>query len=62
LKPLDTLIIATDGVKPGFDEGLTLDGDPQHIVDGILARHCSGIDALVVVARYLGGDCERSPA
>lgn len=63
LKPLDTLIIATDGIKPDFDEGLTLDGDPQHIADGILARHCSGIDdALVVVARYLGGDCERSPA
>ena len=23
LKPFDTLIIATDGIKPGFDEGLT---------------------------------------
>jgi hypothetical protein len=63
LKRLDTLIIATDGIKPDFDEGLTLSEDPQHIADGILARHCSGIDdALVVVARYLGGDCERWPA
>jgi len=63
LKPFDTLIIATDGIKPDFDEGLTLDGAPEHIADGILARHRSGMDdALVVVARYLGGDRERSPA
>jgi negative regulator of sigma-B (phosphoserine phosphatase) len=63
LKPFDTLIIATDGISPDFDLGLTLDGDPQQIADGILARHHSGIDdALVVVARYLGGEREQSPA
>jgi phosphoserine phosphatase RsbX len=56
LKPLDTLVITTDGIKPDFEEGLTLDRDPQHIANDILARHRSGIDdALVVVARYLGG-------
>ena len=55
LKPLDTLIMATDGIKPDFDEGLTFDEDPQQIADGILARHRNGIDdALVIVARYFG--------
>jgi phosphoserine phosphatase RsbX len=63
LQPLDTLVIATDGIKPDFEEGLTPDGDPQHIADDILARHRSGTDdALVVVARYLGGSGDRSPA
>lgn len=63
LKPLDTLILATDGIKPDFDDGLALDADPQHIADGILARYYSGNDdALVVVARYLGDERERPPA
>jgi hypothetical protein len=63
LQPFDTLIIATDGINPDFDDGLTLDGDPQHIADAILARHHSGNDdALVVVARYLGGEREQEPA
>lgn len=57
LNPRDTLIIATDGITPDFDEGLTLDGDPQHIADDILARHRKGTDdALVLVARYLGSE------
>ena len=63
MKPRDTLIIATDGINPDFDDGLTLDQDPQQIADGILAQHHSGDDdALVVVARYLGGEREQSPA
>lgn len=57
LKPLDTLILVTDGIDPAFDESLSLDDDPKAIADDILARHCSADDdALVLVARYLGGD------
>jgi hypothetical protein len=63
LKPFDTLVIVTDGISPNFDEGLMLSEDLQLIADGILARHRSGTDdALVLVARYLGGHGERSPA
>jgi phosphoserine phosphatase RsbX len=63
-KPLDILIIATDGIDPGFADGLALDGNPQHIADQILAREQKGTDdALVIVARYLGvNGCERSPS
>lgn len=56
LKPFDTLIMATDGINPAFGDGLALERDPQQIADQILARHWKGTDdALVVVARYLGG-------
>jgi len=59
----DTVILATDGVKPGFEENLDLTGDPQSIADDILARHGGGVDdALVLVARYLGRDATESPA
>jgi hypothetical protein len=52
----DTLILATDGVRSGFAEGLTPESSPQQIADRILAREVKGTDdALVVVARYLGG-------
>lgn len=57
VKPRDTLIMATDGIAPGFDEGLILDRTPQQLADDILKRHRKPTDdALVVVARYLG--CE----
>jgi len=63
LTPLDTLIMATDGIDPGFGDAVDLDTDPQVIADGILARHKTGSDdALVVVTHYLGGDCERPTA
>jgi phosphoserine phosphatase RsbX len=63
LRPLDTLIIVTDGIDPGFDVGVRVDEDPKAIANDILARHHTGTDdALVLVARYMGGDCERSPA
>jgi phosphoserine phosphatase RsbX len=56
LKPRDTLILATDGITPDFGEEISLIDDPQAIADGILANYHSGADdALVVVARYLGG-------
>ena len=60
LAPLDTLVIVTDGITPGFDDGLSLDDDPQAIANNILARHCRATDdALVVVVRYLGGESEQ---
>jgi negative regulator of sigma-B (phosphoserine phosphatase) len=63
LKPFDTLVIVTDGIKPNFDEGLSLADDLQAIADGILARHHNPTDdALVLVVRYLGGQGERPPA
>jgi serine phosphatase RsbU (regulator of sigma subunit) len=63
LKPLDTLILFTDGIDPDFDERLCLDDDPKAIADDILHNHHTGNDdALVLVARYMGGECERTPA
>jgi negative regulator of sigma-B (phosphoserine phosphatase) len=52
----DTLILATDGIHPGFSEGLDLEQAPHEIADSILEQHYGGSDdALVVVARYVGG-------
>jgi phosphoserine phosphatase RsbX len=51
----DTLIFATDGIRSGFDEGLSLSTSPQQIADRILAQ--DGLDtddSLVLVARYEG--------
>jgi hypothetical protein len=63
LQAFDTLVIVTDGIRPNFDDGLSLSDDLQPIADGILARHSNGTDdALVVVARYLGGEGDRPPA
>jgi len=57
VSPGDTLIFATDGVRTGFADGLAPTGSPQQIADGILARHAKGTDdALVLVARYIGGE------
>ena len=63
LKPFDTLILVTDGIDPAFDEDVNQDHDPKAIADDILARHHNGDDdALVLVARYMGGDGERPSA
>jgi len=60
LKPLDTLVIVTDGIAADFGDGLVIGEDPQATADSILKRHYRGADdALVVVARYIGGECER---
>lgn len=53
----DLLVLATDGVSSGFTQGLTLGQPPQEIADRILAQYWKGADdALVLVARYLGGE------
>jgi negative regulator of sigma-B (phosphoserine phosphatase) len=55
IAPGDTLIVATDGVKDGFADGVGIETPPQQLADQILARFCKGTDdALVLVARYLG--------
>ena len=54
--PGDTLILATDGVRRDFAQDLPRGVPPQRAADRILARHARGTDdALVLVARYLGG-------
>jgi negative regulator of sigma-B (phosphoserine phosphatase) len=59
LKPRDTLVIVTDGITPDFEDGLAINDDLQAVADSILSRHRTGADdALVVVARYLGGKSE----
>jgi len=53
--PGDTLVLATDGIRPGFTDQLRSTGSPQQIADHILAVHGTGDDdALVMVARYRG--------
>jgi len=56
IKHGDTLILATDGICDGFAHGLTPGNPPQQTADGILARDGKDTDdALVLVARYVGG-------
>jgi serine/threonine protein phosphatase PrpC len=53
--PGDTLIVATDGIKHSFADGLSAETPPQQLADQILTRFEKGTDdALVLVARYLG--------
>jgi phosphoserine phosphatase RsbX len=52
LRPLDTLIFASDGVRPQFADSLFMTGSLQSVADGILGHYCQGNDdALVLVAR-----------
>jgi hypothetical protein len=56
LKHLDTLIMATDGVRPEFAEDGALAGDPKAIAARLLAQYDSHRDdALVVVAKFQEG-------
>jgi alkanesulfonate monooxygenase SsuD/methylene tetrahydromethanopterin reductase-like flavin-dependent oxidoreductase (luciferase family) len=53
--PGDLLVIATDGIAPGFAEHV-VPGHPQAVADAILQACRKGTDdALVVVGRYRGG-------
>jgi phosphoserine phosphatase RsbX len=48
----DTLILATDGIRPKFADTLIVSGSPQALAEEILAGNCQGNDdALVLVAR-----------
>lgn len=51
----DTLVLATDGIRHGFDGAASQARPVQELADEILARFASGRDdACVVVARYRG--------
>jgi negative regulator of sigma-B (phosphoserine phosphatase) len=53
--PGDTLILATDGIRRGFEDGMVLHQRPEETAQGILAR--DGLetdDALVLVATFQG--------
>ncbi len=55
VEPGDTLILATDGIREGFEEKLRVSDVAGPTAARILAEHAKGTDdALVVVARYLG--------
>jgi phosphoserine phosphatase RsbX len=52
----DLLIFATDGIRRDFADDLMPRGSCREIADRILQQHMVGSDdALVLVARYLGG-------
>jgi len=53
--PGDVLVLATDGIRSGFTEGLWTAARAQEIAETVLAGFASGSDdAHVLVARYLG--------
>jgi phosphoserine phosphatase RsbX len=52
----DLWVMVTDGIKSDFAREIVPDWDPQAIADWLLSRYARGTDdALVLVARYLGG-------
>jgi serine phosphatase RsbU (regulator of sigma subunit) len=56
LKHCDTLIMATDGVKPEFADDAAIGGDPKHVAGRLLSQHNAlRDDALVFVAKYEQG-------
>jgi serine/threonine protein phosphatase PrpC len=55
LQPHDTVILATDGIRPEFSDDLVPGDEPQAMADQILSRFRKGNDdALVLVVRCLG--------
>ena len=51
----DLLILASDGIRAGFDQDLSPGSKPQQIADSIMSRHYKGNDdAQTLVVRYLG--------
>jgi len=57
LKHCDTLIVATDGVRPEFADDSAIGGDPKQVAARLLAQHnAQRDDALVFAARYEQGE------
>ena len=55
VSPGDTLILATDRVRGGYLDLVTVSDPPQQLADQLLAEYGRGTDdALVLVARYMG--------
>ena len=56
LAPGDVLVLATDGIKSGFSDKIELSLAVRELADDIAQRFTKrSDDALVLVARYLGG-------
>ncbi len=56
IAPGDQIVFVTDGIAAGFAAAAQAGLSPQQMADSILERHFKGTDdALVLVARYLGG-------
>lgn len=52
----DLLVLATDGIRSDFEDEMAARGSAKRLADAILSRHAAPHDdALVLVARYLGG-------
>ena len=57
MRPHDTIVLATDGVRPEFSDSFVPRDEPQTIADRIMARYRKGTDdALVLVVRCLGDE------
>ncbi|HYK11332.1 MAG TPA: SpoIIE family protein phosphatase [Gemmatimonadales bacterium] len=55
LDPGDLLMFATDGIREGFVESVSLQDAPQRSASRIMATHGKGTDdALILVVKYLG--------
>lgn len=56
IRPGDLLILTTDGIRPGFAQGISPYESIEEIADGIVARFArSTDDVLVLVSRWRGG-------
>ncbi len=56
LSPGDLLVFATDGIRDGFGEHVSPRDDPQRLAERLILDYARRTDdALVLVARYLGG-------
>ena len=59
INPGDLLILASDGIRPDFDQDVLVKSPPQRIADHILNKYFKGTDdALVLVVRFNGADHE----
>jgi phosphoserine phosphatase RsbX len=55
ISPGDTLVLTTDGIRPGYLELLAGGDPPDRLVERIMDQFGKGTDdALVLVARYVG--------
>jgi phosphoserine phosphatase RsbX len=55
IRPGDLLVLATDGIEPGFGESLDVSGSTKQIGERVVAGHWRPADdGLVVAVRFLG--------
>jgi len=55
VSPGDVLVLASDGIRSGFEQCVIPTDTPQQIADRVMGQHFKGNDdALVLVVRFLG--------